>query len=137
MMTMTKMWWLTTAMATLNIEAPEEKALAMYLVYGFNAGNQFHHNHLKGSKWLSFVTGCIFLAFSSGLFYWQIPLFLLFSSASAGFRVVGHSSNILSSFNIGEIRLPSDSVYGCWTNCNVNFYLMGVIILAVSLGLLI
>ncbi|KDO70860.1 hypothetical protein CISIN_1g034506mg [Citrus sinensis] len=40
-------------------------------VYGFNTGIPFLQNHLKGPKWLPFVTG--------------IPLLLMFSGASAAF----------------------------------------------------
>ncbi|KAG8501101.1 hypothetical protein CXB51_003192 [Gossypium anomalum] len=40
-------------------------------VHGFNTGIPFLQNHIKGPKWLPFVTG--------------IPLLLMFSGASAAF----------------------------------------------------
>nr|KJB70129.1 hypothetical protein B456_011G059300 [Gossypium raimondii] len=42
-------------------------------VHGFNTGIPFLQNHIKGPKWLPFVTG--------------IPLLLMFSGASAAFGV--------------------------------------------------
>ncbi|OMO68856.1 hypothetical protein COLO4_29373 [Corchorus olitorius] len=43
-------------------------------VHGFNTGIPFLQNHIKGPKWLPFVTG--------------IPMLLMFSGASAAFGVV-------------------------------------------------
>lgn len=64
-------WTITSVLHDATAVAGSGFGAMLGAVYGFNTGIPFLQNHLKGPKWLPFVTG--------------IPLLLMFSGASAAF----------------------------------------------------
>ncbi|KAK8302895.1 hypothetical protein V6Z12_D04G115200 [Gossypium hirsutum] len=64
-------WIITSVLEDATAEAGSGIGGMLSAVHGFNTGIPFLQNHIKGPKWLPFVTG--------------IPLLLMFSGASAAF----------------------------------------------------
>ncbi|KAB2086927.1 hypothetical protein ERO13_A04G053100v2 [Gossypium hirsutum] len=66
-------WTITSVLEDATAVAGSGIGGMLSAVHGFNTGIPFLQNHIKGPKWLPFVTG--------------IPLLLMFSGASAAFGV--------------------------------------------------
>ncbi|XVE75762.1 hypothetical protein DITRI_Ditri12bG0118700 [Diplodiscus trichospermus] len=64
-------WTITSVLHDATAVAGSGIGGMLSAVHGFNTGIPFLQNHVKGPKWLPFVTG--------------IPLLLMFSGASAAF----------------------------------------------------
>ncbi|XP_022746346.1 uncharacterized protein LOC111296351 [Durio zibethinus] len=64
-------WTITSVLRDATAVAGSGIGGMLSAVHGFNTGIPFLQNHIKGPKWLPFVTG--------------IPLLLMFSGASAAF----------------------------------------------------